>query len=1438
MTYKALILLISFLLFSCGGGGKKNTPPVLQAVTDKNITEGTVDSLLSFNATDQDGDILSYKISGVDASNFTLQSNQLFFRTSPDFEIPNDSNQDNKYELEILVSDSKAEVSDTFSITVRDAFEGFVLATNKSSQVFVDTNNNLVIDNGEISTRTNNEGKYFIEKFDVIDNTNLLIVALSDNTSNYSTDHLFSAPLYNDTENLNISIFSTFLSLSENDTGILEKITDKEFINIRNFISFNYMSDTNEDSLGLKLIQGQINNIMFSLDNLGNINNSSNQLIIEKLLDEIALNDINTLDYLTSNYELNFFTELLQDHYSNEFIDFISERIKIINQPWKISGTTIYQYPENFESSLNLNQNIHDYLNETISIADLENLTLPSVLFENLIDKIEGENTDSDSLVDLLDPDDDNDTFYDWVDSFPLDASEWIDTDVDGIGNNADTDDDNDTFTDENDAFPLDASEWIDTDVDGIGNNADTDDDNDGVNDERDNYPLDASLTPPTTNFTASTNSGFAPIKIFFNNNGSIPGNSENTITSYSWEIDGERVSSSDSYSHLFLDDGEFEIKLIIINDDNLTHSVAQTIVIEEVTTPVEIAGRIKILNNMLSDSDVNDSKNINSSNNNIANAQIISKDAVVSGFINKPNSGPDYDGEGLLINSGDEYDVYKISAEGGEIIKLLIADTSSDIDLELYNSSIELIDYSILPSGNEFETINVPAQDGEYYIAVKPYSGASNYNLLINEATSNSNISSSSFTSRDEIVSGDIVLEMFDSDIELPSKFSLQINKQYKTNKSSKINLVSINYESKIRFNKLTKNGYIQHLSNSKESISAVEKKYITHFYIKKLLQESEVKFAEPNFKINKASIVPNDTNYPLMWNLNNINLENAWDISTEAPDVTVAVLDTGIVQHPDIINNLTSDGYDFVSENSGDGDGYDSTPEDPGDGSDNTLCPSGSDQTSSFHGTHVAGTISAEGNNTLGITGVSWNTKLMDVRVLGCLGGSSFDIMQGILYASGLENASGILPNRKADIINMSLGGPSYSSLFQSVINQATEAGVIIVAAAGNDGNSNFNYPASYENVISVGSSTLSGNRAPYSQYNQKVDISAPGGNMSENLNNDDYPDGVLSTHAKIEDGVINYTYNFLQGTSMASPHIAGVIALMEHIHDFDYYKIEELIQSGTITTDLGAIGKDDEFGFGRIDAYKSLLMSSSLESGEPIPENPTPSASPNFINFSNFYTQAQFQIYNSGTGNLNVSNFVNNDPRLIITPPDSSNGLGVYVIELNKDNLEDGKYSSSITFTTNSETLPTLNVNVSYEVRTNIEKPNAGTLWINFYEVYKKQSNWIHLQINENGFYDFSNSQLAAGVYQVLAGTDPDNDGRIGNITEAIGYYPSKVDPIPLIINSNTNQVDFNINFQIPVIDTMNLNHNLSESITTCNLLQNKKTVYQHNKCTLSN
>jgi serine protease len=310
------------------------------------------------------------------------------------------------------------------------------------------------------------------------------------------------------------------------------------------------------------------------------------------------------------------------------------------------------------------------------------------------------------------------------------------------------------------------------------------------------------------------------------------------------------------------------------------------------------------------------------------------------------------------------------------------------------------------------------------------------------------------------------------------------------------------------------------------------------------------------------KPMLVPNDTRYVDQWHykapatdLGAADLPAAWDLTTGSASLIVAVLDTGWLNHADLSGRSVA-GYDFIADapTANDGGGRDSDPSDPGDwvtsaesnqvGGDFEGCEV---DTSSWHGTHVAGTIGAASNNASGVAGVNWSSKILPVRVLGKCGGWDSDIIDGMRWAAGLS-VSGVPANANpAKVLNLSLGGAgACPASWQSAIDEVVSAGAVVVVAAGNDGvnmNSNPYTPGSCGSVITVGAVGRTGSLAYYGNYGSAVALSGPGG--EQGFLND--PDGVLSTcNAGLQSpGADSYIYK--QGTSMSAPHVAGVASLM---------------------------------------------------------------------------------------------------------------------------------------------------------------------------------------------------------------------------------------------------------------------------------------------------
>lgn len=314
-------------------------------------------------------------------------------------------------------------------------------------------------------------------------------------------------------------------------------------------------------------------------------------------------------------------------------------------------------------------------------------------------------------------------------------------------------------------------------------------------------------------------------------------------------------------------------------------------------------------------------------------------------------------------------------------------------------------------------------------------------------------------------------------------------------------------------------------------------------------LRSDPQVQYAQPDRRKHRFDIFPDDTYYALQWHYSNprsgIHAPAAWDAAS-GQGVVVAVLDTGYLDHQDLAANLVP-GYDFIADPDvgNDGDGRDPDAHDTGDAE--------GDNRSSFHGTHVAGTVAAVTNNQSHVAGVAWGAKVQPVRVLGKGGGYSSDIADAIIWASG-GHVDGVPDNASpAEVINLSLGGEGTCAedpVTQEAIDGAIARGVTVVVAAGNSNApaSAFS-PASCSGVIAVGATGYTGARASYSNYGPVVALSAPGGDDVDADSNNNYIWSLGNSGLQTPDPSPAGDRTIgMQGTSMASPHVAAVVALMQ--------------------------------------------------------------------------------------------------------------------------------------------------------------------------------------------------------------------------------------------------------------------------------------------------
>lgn len=330
---------------------------------------------------------------------------------------------------------------------------------------------------------------------------------------------------------------------------------------------------------------------------------------------------------------------------------------------------------------------------------------------------------------------------------------------------------------------------------------------------------------------------------------------------------------------------------------------------------------------------------------------------------------------------------------------------------------------------------------------------------------------------------------------------------------------------------------------------------------------KDPDVEYAELNYYAY-AHLIPNDPLYPVQWNFKSaagINIEPAWDITTGDPNVIIAIIDTGVAyedyhkppanfsQAPDLANTFFVPGYDFINN--------DSHPNDD-----------------EGHGTHVCGTIAQSTNNSIGVAGIAFNCSIMPVKALSKRGSGAYDIIaDGIYFAV----------NNGAKIINMSLGGTADANTLRDAVAYAYNHGVTCVASAGNEyqqGNP-VEYPAGYDQYcIAVGATTINRTRAYYSNTGSYVDLVAPGGDLSSSKT---YNDGILQQ--TFDKNPNNFDYYLYSGTSMAAPHVTAVAGLLASLGITSPDQIREALQN--TATDLGTPGRDNEYGYGLINAYAAL-------------------------------------------------------------------------------------------------------------------------------------------------------------------------------------------------------------------------------------------------------
>jgi serine protease len=600
----------------------------------------------------------------------------------------------------------------------------------------------------------------------------------------------------------------------------------------------------------------------------------------------------------------------------------------------------------------------------------------------------------------------------------------------------------------------------------------------------------------------------------------------------------------------------------------------------------------------------------------------------------------------------GDNLDYYRVDLDRGDVVTLYISappDSSqptADLDLYLlsgqrWNIAIagQWVDDSI--GTGPVEQVSAPA-DGQYWIAVQRYldeesdpEAAATYGLTVQvpagtiarEALAQGRLSSSQ-----AVVPGKALVRLPVGPVAPPLAAQLELSELVDATDYRRVTLFR----------------------------DAARKRdpRATAFAIKRLRRDPGVIHAEPVLRFTPQGVpVVDDPEFPHQWHLWPVDTLGGWEHSVLSAaetgggalgeGVIVAVVDTGVAfDHPDFLRadgeSQLLPGFDMIEnvDTAVDGDGRDPYADDPGD-----QAGTGG---GTFHGTHVAGIIAAATGNAVGIAGTAPDARILPVRAMGKGGGVLSDVVDAVLYAAGLPNGSGELPDRRADIINLSLAGSGRSQALADAVQQAIDAGVIVIAAAGNFARPAEEYtPAAEPGVVTVTALDASLRLARYSNFGTSdgvIDLTAMGGDLSVDRTLDARGDGVWSLLYRNQGDLL---YGYIEGTSMAAAQVSGIAALMKGVWpQMGHTEFRALLPQAVI--DIGDDGLDHDFGYGLLSA--PLAVAAAARAAETPPVNsPVLHVSPRWFDFGRNYEVLPFEVINTGDAELVIEDIRSDVPWL---------------------------------------------------------------------------------------------------------------------------------------------------------------------------------------------
>ena len=547
-------------------------------------------------------------------------------------------------------------------------------------------------------------------------------------------------------------------------------------------------------------------------------------------------------------------------------------------------------------------------------------------------------------------------------------------------------------------------------------------------------------------------------------------------------------------------------------------------------------------------------------------------------------------------------------------------------------------------------------------------------------------------------------------------------------------------------------------------------------------LTASDDVRWAEPDWVIRTLS-TPTDPLYNRQWNLPMVGAPSAWDMTTGDASIVVGIVDSGILPHPDLLDGLV-EGYDFISDpvRAGDGDGRDPDPTDPG----NQVDGSG---LSNWHGTHVAGIVGARQDNGVGGCGVAPGVSVMMLRALGIGGGLVSDAVDAILFAAGLYTTPhGRTLESPLQILNLSIGLPQDAADLRDACSRASNNGVLLVGAVGNDGGGVL-YPAAYDSVFAVAAVDGAMNTTAYSNFGDAVDLAAPGGAPAADIGNDGWPDGIFScvrdeTVSPAVDG-----YGYIIGTSQAAPHVAGAAALLLSIDpSLTATQLKNMLRGTAL--DRGPIGEDVAYGAGVLQVHEAVKMAlaglGTPRTDAPVLLLPIPTCQ--FEDFGRVTIRRELPLFNGGSGRLNLLSVISvtddGAPWLDASftpadgPGDPVNQKEV-VITINRNVVGasiDGRYSGSVILGNLDGAFGEVRVVMYVNEQTRAGRDLPVVAIEDATGIARRKT----FATADRGYrYWFRN--LTDGEYRLQAGEDLDGNGFMCEAFEACGWFggPTELD-----------------------------------------------------------